>query len=71
MITFGQRIKQLRTDNKLTQEELADQIQVKRSTLAKWETKGSIPNINIIKKIANSFGITTDFLLGNDDDSIK
>jgi transcriptional regulator with XRE-family HTH domain len=50
MTTSGQRLKQLREDDGLTQVELAEKISVKRNSLAKWETGTAYPNIITLKK---------------------
>jgi transcriptional regulator with XRE-family HTH domain len=64
MNTLGARIKQLRTEKGLRQEDLAKTIMVNRATLASWEVDRALPDVNIIQKIADVFGITVDFLLG-------
>lgn len=49
-------IKKLRCINRLTQLQLAKEINVDRSTIAKWETGSSKPNVNklpIIAKVLN------------------
>lgn len=37
-MTFGEKLKKLRTDNELTQDELAEKIFVTRTAISKWET---------------------------------
>jgi len=71
MSTFGQRIKQLRKSNHLTQKSLSEQLSVNRDALAKWETDRAYPDINTIKEIANFFNVTTDYLLGRDCDGFE
>jgi transcriptional regulator with XRE-family HTH domain len=66
LTTFGQRLKQLRKDHKLTQAELADRLQAKRCTLAKWETGEASPRINNIRKIAEFFNVSLDDLYKDD-----
>jgi transcriptional regulator with XRE-family HTH domain len=65
--TFGQRLKQLRKDKKLTQAELAVRLQVTRDALAKWETDNASPHIDTIRKIASFFNVGLDDLYKNDD----
>jgi DNA-binding XRE family transcriptional regulator len=60
--TFGQRLKQLRKDNKLTQAELAARLQVTRDALAKWETDKASPHITTIQKVADFFNVSLDYL---------
>ena len=62
------RIKELRTLGKLTQEDLCAVLNVQRSALSKYET-GAIPMTDsAVTKLADYFGVTTDYLLGRADD---
>lgn len=63
MNTVGERIKKLRTDNKLTQKEFAERIGVGRSTLAGYETNQIEPSLNVVFKIASEFGIRPSYFL--------
>lgn len=56
-------IKTVRLSKNLTQEELANKLNVSRTTVTMWENNKSSPNIEIIKKIANVLGCTIDDLL--------
>jgi transcriptional regulator with XRE-family HTH domain len=64
MNTLGTRIKQLRTEKSLRQEDLAKIIMVNRATLASWEVDRALPDINVIQRIADVFNVTVDCLLG-------
>ena len=64
MITFSQRLKSLRKEEKLTQQDLADIINVKRATIAKWESKNAIPDIDTLQKISIYFKTSIDYLTG-------
>lgn len=57
-------LKIIRTQQKVSQQKLADKIGVSRSTVAMWETGGSQPDNEMLKKIADFFNVTTDYLLG-------
>jgi transcriptional regulator with XRE-family HTH domain len=70
MSTFGERLKELRKSKNLTQEKLAEQLSVNRDALAKWETDRSYPDINIIRELADLFEVTTDYLLGRNEDNL-
>lgn len=63
-MTISERIKLLRKQKKITQEELAKIINVERSSIAKYET-GTTPSMEILIKIANYFNVTIDYLSGN------
>ncbi len=63
---FGNRIKALRRNMNLTQEELAERLNVSYQTISKWETNASFPDITMFPILANFFNVTTDELLGVD-----
>lgn len=67
MDTLGKRIKFLRKNENLTQDELAKAIDVSRATLASWETERREPDYETVKKLARYFNVTVDYLLGNSD----
>ena len=60
---FNQRLKYLRKKEKLTQEELAEKLNVSRQAVTKWESGQALPDISNLKEIANLFQITIDELL--------
>ena len=64
---FKKRLKELRNEKELTQEELAKELGVNRGTLAKWENGTRETNFAMLVKIATFFGVTTDYLLGRTD----
>lgn len=59
-------LKTIRTEKKISQQKLADKIGVSRSTVAMWETAASQPDNEMLKKIADFFGVSIDYLLGRD-----
>ena len=64
-MTFAEKLKCLRKANKITQKDLAIELEVDQSSIAKYET-GTIPSPKILIKIADFFKVTTDYLLGKD-----
>lgn len=60
----GNRIKQLREEKGLKQEELAKVLSVAPSTIGMYERDEREPNDSITLKIAEYFGVSTDYLLG-------
>jgi len=69
MVTFGERLKLLRTKRKLLQKEVAAAVGVKRGTLAAWETEPDrLPEAKYLIKLADFFGVSVDYLLGKTDD---
>lgn len=63
-ILFSQNIKKLRKDKKLSQSRLAQQLQVTQQAVGKWETGKSTPDSETLRRIAEFFGTSVDFLLG-------
>lgn len=66
-MTFGQKLKKIRNDNGLTQEQLASLIFVTRTAVSKWETDNGFPGIDSLKAISNLFGISIDELISDAD----
>ena len=62
-MTFGEKLKILRTKAQLTQDELAEKIYVSRTAISKWESGRGYPNIESLKAIAKFFSVTLDELL--------
>lgn len=62
-MTIGDRLLKLRKERNLSQEELANVLDVSRQTISKWETNQSMPDFDKIVPLCNYFNITTDELL--------
>lgn len=60
---IGDKIKLLRKKEKLTQAQLAKNLNVSAQAVSKWEKGISNPDIKTIVKISDFFGVTTDYLL--------
>lgn len=60
---LADKINNERKKNGWSQEELADQLCVSRQSISKWEGAQAIPDIQKIIKMAEIFGVTTDYLL--------
>ncbi|MFD1707690.1 helix-turn-helix domain-containing protein [Siminovitchia sediminis] len=65
-MSFNVRLKEYRKRAKLTQEEIAKKLGIKRSTYAKYETGENQPDYKMLEKLADFFEVTTDDLLGRD-----
>lgn len=61
---MGQIIKRLRKERNLTQEELAEQLNISAQAISKWENGTSMPDISQVVPLANLFGVPTDVLFG-------
>ena len=64
---FDEKLQELRKQNHLTQEELADALYVSRTAISKWESGRGYPNIDSLKAIAKYFSVSLDELLSGDE----
>lgn len=64
MVDFGEKLKQLRVQTGLTQQQLANQIGVTKSVISYYELQERYPSPEILIKIAAIFHVSTDYLLG-------
>lgn len=65
-MTLGLRIAALRAAQGLSQVELAELLEVSRQSVSKWETDGSVPELDKLLRLAEIFGITLDELVKGD-----
>ena len=65
---IGTRIKHLRTQAGMTQRELAEKMNIGKSTLSQYELGDRSPGIDMQQKFAKIFGVSLDFLVGLTDD---
>lgn len=63
------RIKELRTAHNLTQVEFGNKLSVAKQTVSNWENNNIQPSIDMLIKIADFFGVSTDYLLGRNNDN--
>ena len=63
---IGDRIKQLRELNGMTQQELADKIGSTRQAISAWEQNRALPRIGAVEKLSQAFHCTKDELIGAD-----
>jgi repressor LexA len=61
------RLKELRKERKISQQKLADHLDVARSTVAMWEVGPNQPDSEMLLRIADYFDVTVDYLLGRSD----
>lgn len=61
--SLGERIRQLRRERDFSREKLGEEIGIHWQTIGLYEKDDSIPSALILKKIADAFGVTTDYLL--------
>ena len=65
-ITIGANIKRLRTEKGVTQEQLAEAMNVTCAAVSKWERGDTYPDITALQPLAFYFGVSLDTLMGYD-----
>ena len=70
-MTIGEKIRQLRRERDMTQEELASSLSVAYQTVSKWETGATSPDLGLIIPIARLFQVTTDELFDYSENADK
>ena len=63
-MNFGAKLKSLRKGQKLTQQQLADRLGVAKSVVSYYESGDRFPSNDVLIKIAHTFHISIDYLLG-------
>lgn len=64
---LSKKIKQIRNDNKLTQEQFAEKMLVSRTAVSKWENGTCYPSIDSLKYMSQTFNISLDKLLSSEE----
>lgn len=65
-MTFGEKLQDLRKKAGMSQDILAERIEVSRQAVSKWERDEAMPETDKLLRIAKLFGVTTDYLLENE-----
>ncbi len=69
MVTFGKRIAELRKEKKLSQTELAKQLDTSVSVISRYERGEMTPSVDTAKRLANLLDTTVGYLLGESEQS--
>lgn len=64
LVTFAKRIKELRSERDFSMERLAGYIGLSRSAISMYETQRRKPDVSVIMRYSNFFGVSSDYLLG-------
>lgn len=67
---FGDRLKSIRLENDMTQEEIGNLLNKSKNNISQYETGKREPDLETLKIISNYFKVSLDYLLGNTDDPI-
>lgn len=70
-MTFGQKLKKLRTEKNLTQKDLADQLHVTFQTVSKWESDINEPDFSTLKEIAKLLDCSIEYLFSDEEEQPK
>lgn len=65
-MSLGERLKKLRLMRNKTQQDVADALGISRARYANYEQDRSSPDMGLLQKIANYFGVTLDYLISGD-----
>lgn len=63
---LSEKIRELRRTKGLSQEELAERLNVSRQAVSKWETGAAVPTTETLIELADCFGVSLDYLIRND-----
>ena len=66
-MTLGEKIYELRTQNNLSQGDLANELNVSRQSVSKWENGNSTPDLEKIVRLAEIFNVSLDELIKNEE----
>ena len=66
-MSFGERLKELRQENNMSQEQLAKKLNISRQAISKWESNNSYPDIENLVLLKEIFNTTLDYLIINED----
>lgn len=64
MVLFKEQLKELRAENDLSQQDLAEKLGVSQRSISNWEAGVRQPDFEMLISIAKFFNVTTDYLLG-------
>lgn len=68
-MTFGAKLRALRQEHELTQDQLAKKLDTSKSNISKYESDSIEPNMRTLVLIATYFNVSIDYLLGNSQDA--
>ena len=70
-LIIAKNITELRRAASMTQLDLAQKLNYSDKAVSKWERAESVPDISVLKSVAELFGVTVDHLITDHDDSVK
>ena len=74
-MSLGENINRLRTGKNMSQGDLAEELEVSRQSISKWETDGAVPELDKLVRLSELFGVSLDELVmgevGNRGESLR
>lgn len=67
---FSEKLKELRKGKGMTQQALADVLNLTKGAIAMWETGKRTPDAEMLKELANYFNVTVDFILNHETEGL-
>ena len=68
-MTLSNKLYRLRTEHSMSQEQLADRLEVSRQSVSKWETGTSVPDLDKLIKICDIFSVSLDEITGRNENT--
>ena len=66
-VMFIEKVKELLKEKGITKNKLLTDLQLGKNSFVNWESRGTVPSGEVLAKIANYFGVSVDYLLGNEE----
>ena len=66
-LIFASNLIKLRTEAGMTQADLGEKINYSDKTVSKWERAEALPDASVLKKMAEIFGVSVDYLINSHD----
>lgn len=71
MATFGQRLRELRRENRISAKELAIALDIAQSSISRYENDLREPRRDFLEKVSAYFNVSIDYLLGKTDEQVN
>lgn len=67
MVKFAERLKELRLENNLSQDQLAKKVGLSHTAIGYWELGKRVPNIDAVVVLAKFFKVSLEYMVGLED----
>jgi transcriptional regulator with XRE-family HTH domain len=69
-MSFGSKLKQIRKEYNLTQEEMSEKLIIEQSTYSRYETDKKFPTMDFVKRVVDTFNISLEWLMQTDSKTV-